>query len=242
MRIRMRGDDELGDFGSRSVRCIVFAQLGFAVGSCLAADDPIGSPKRIPIGMAYAGTAVNTDVFRVSSLVTAGGHQFATYYDPSGSVVVAARADRRAEVGFGDALSAKGNVKDAHNDVVLGVSSDGLLHLSYDHHNQKLHYRVSGKPFDVHSFGNEQSMTGKAEGSVTYPQFVSAPDGTLYFFYRDGASGNGSLCINRYAAAVKHWEIVAQPLIDGQNISNPYWWRPAIASDGARFIWPGAGL
>jgi hypothetical protein len=117
--------------------------------------------------------------------------------------------------------------------VVLGVSSDGRLHLSYDDHAQPLHYRMSKAPFDIRSFGLEQPMTGKTETHVTYPQFVNAPDGTLYYFYRDGASGNGSLCLNRYNAKTQSWEIVAHPLIDGLNRCNPYWWRPSFGPDGS---------
>jgi hypothetical protein len=76
-------------------------------------------------------------------------------------------------------------------------------------------------------------MTGLAEDHVTYPQFISAPDGTLYFFYRDGESGNGTLCLNRYDVASKSWRAIQHPLIDGQNKCNPYWWRPAIGKDGS---------
>lgn len=186
---------------------------------------------RLPLGMAYASTAVNADVFRVSSLASAGGFQFVTYYDPDGNVVVGKRkiGEDRWELAVQDF---KGNVHDAHNDTVLGISSDGLIHLSYDHHGAPLHYRVSRKPYDIHSFSDVIPMTGKTEQHVTYPQFISAPDGTLYFFYRDGSSGNGNLCVNRYNASTKSWKIIAHPLIDGENKCNPYWWRPAIASDG----------
>src|SRR5947199_376888 len=80
-----------------------------------------------------------------------------------------------------------------------------------------LHYRMSDKPYDVHSFGDERPMTGQAEDHVTYPQFVGASDGTLYFFYRDGASGNGTLCLNRYDSAGGKWQAVHHPLVDGEN-------------------------
>jgi hypothetical protein len=186
----------------------------------------------IPIGPAYAGTQINATVFRVNALVTSGEYQFVTYYAPDGSVVVGRRKPPDANWDLAT-LAFKGNVSDAHNVVVIGVSSDGLLHLSYDHHAQPLHYRISQKPLDIRSFGPERPMTGQTEQHVTYPQFVNAPDGTLYYFYRDGASGNGSLCVNRYDAATQSWTIIAHPLIDGLNRCNPYWWRPSFAADGA---------
>ncbi len=208
---------------------ICLACMGAVAGSAGAADTP--AVTRMPLGMAYASDAVNTPVFRVSAVLSAAGHQFATYYAPDGSIVLA-----RREIGSTTwdiaVQSFKGNFKDAHNDVVLGISSDGILHLSYDHHGNPLHYRVSTKPYDIHSLSEPRPMTGKEEEHVTYPQFISAPDGTLYFFYRDGASGNGTLCINRYDVTTKTWQVVAHPLVDGENKCNPYWWRPAIGADG----------
>ncbi len=199
----------------------------------LLADDAASlHMQRIPIGMAFADDAVNTSIFRVNSVISAGNYQFATYYAADGSVVVARRDID--SVKWDIAIEPfKGNVADAHNDVVLGISTDGLVHISYDHHGNPLHYRVSGKPFDIHSFGDTQPMTGQEEEHVTYPQFVTAPDGTLYFFYRDGASGNGTLCLNRYNAESKSWTAVQHPLVDREGKCNPYWWRPSIAADGA---------
>jgi len=194
---------------------------------------PSSSPTvaSIPIGPAYAGTSINATVFRVNAVVTSGEFQFVTYYAADGSVVVGRRktSDRTWDLAT---LAFKGTINDAHNVVIIGVSSDGLLHLSYDDHSQPLHYRVSQKPYDIRSFGPAKPMTGQTEQHVTYPQFVNAPDGTLYYFYRDGASGNGSLCINRYDAKTQSWTIVAHPLIDGLNRCNPYWWRPSFALDG----------
>jgi hypothetical protein len=185
--------------------------------------------------MAFASDAVNTAIFRCNALVTAGQFQFVCYYAPDGSVVVGRReaSDSKWDL---ETMSFKGNVKDAHNVVVLGVSSDGLLHLSYDHHGNKLHYRLSANPYDIHSFGDEQPMTGHLEDHVTYPQFISGSDGTLYFFYRDGASGNGTLGLNRYDSASKKWQTMHHPLIDGENQCNPYWWRPAAGPDGSLHV------
>jgi hypothetical protein len=190
---------------------------------------------RVPIGLAYAGTAVNTCVFRVNAVASAGGFQFVTYYAADGSVVVARRKDNETTWDIAT-QPFNGKISDAHNVVVLGVSSDGLVHLSYDHHANPLHYRVSQKPYDIHSFGPEQPMTSTNEEHVTYPEFISGADGSLYYFYRDGASGNGSLCINRYDAATQKWQSLHHPLIDGENQCNPYPWRPAVGPDGAIHI------
>ncbi|MGN6672521.1 MAG: BNR repeat-containing protein [Thermomicrobiales bacterium] len=188
--------------------------------------------RRLPLGPAYAATGVNTTIFRVGALTSDGARQYATYYDPDGAVVVAAR-DLDGETWDRVTLPAHGKVADAHNGTVLGVSPDGVLHLAYDHHNNPLHYRASQHPGDIHTFGPEQPMTGQLEERVTYPQFVNAPDGTLYFFYRDGRSGNGRLCLNRYDHERQTWLALQHPLIDGLDRCNPYWWRPAFGPDGA---------
>jgi hypothetical protein len=213
------------------------AALLFVFAAIVAAADPTTRPTTepaftiLPIGPAYAGTSINATVFRVNAVVSAGGYQFVTYYAADGSVVIARRKlpDTTWDIAT---QNFKGDLADAHNDVVIGVSRDGLLHLSYDDHGQALHYRISDKPYDIRSFGPERPMTGQTEQRVTYPQFVNAPDGTLYYFYRDGGSGNGSLCLDRYDAAAHAWIVVAHPLIDGQNQCNPYWWRPEFAADG----------
>jgi hypothetical protein len=197
-----------------------------------AADESIPQISRVPIGMAYAGTSINTTIFRVNAVMTVGRAQYVTYYSADGNIVVGKRDLAKTEWDL-QTLSTKGNLADAHNCIVLGVSSDGLLHLCYDQHAQPLHYRVSEKPGDIHSFGDEKPMTGHEEQHVTYPEFVNSPDGTLYFFYRDGASGNGNLCLNRYDPAAKSWIAMAHPLIDGQGKCNPYWWRPAMGEDGS---------
>jgi hypothetical protein len=214
-------------------RCWLAILILIATSASVRAQVP--AIHEIPIGPAYAADGVNGSILRVSSVISAAGHQFTTYYDADGNVVVAERAV--GSTNWDIAVEPfKGHVDDAHNYVALGISSDGLIHISYDHHNNPLHYRVSGKPYDIRSFSDEKPMTGDRERHVTYPEFVAAPDGTLYFFYRDGASGNGSLCLNRYDPRTQSWKIVQHLLIDGENKSNPYPWRPCVGTDGVIHI------
>jgi hypothetical protein len=120
----------------------------------------------------------------------------------------------------------------------MGISSDGCLHITYDHHADPLHYRRSAKPLDPNTFGPLTAMTGQREKRVTYPQFVSLHDGTLLFFYRDGVSGNGDLCINRYDLRNQTWEALQHPAISGAGKCNPYWCRPAVGADGSlQLVW-----
>ena len=183
-----------------------FFILSLAATARIFAADPVAASY--PIGLAYAATAVNADVFRVSSLASAGGFQFVTYYAPDGAVVVGRRTIGQDK--WDQAIqNFKANIHDAHNDVVLGISSDGFVHLSYDHHGAPLHYRVSQKPYDIRSFSAPKPMTGQTESRVTYPQFISAPDGTIHlaWCWRDtgNAATNHDLCYVQSRDHGKTW-------------------------------------
>jgi hypothetical protein len=207
--------------------------LALALAGC-ATEKPVASAPKVveyPIGPAYAATEVNATIFRLQALASDAKYQYATYYDAAGKIVVARRllSGQDWEV---RTLDTTGKVSDAHNDVVLGLGPDGTLHLSYDHHNEPLHYRRTSGTGDWAAFGAPEGMTGKLETRVTYPTFVSAPSGDLWFFYRDGQSGNGRLCIDRYDANTRTWQAVQSPLIEGAGKCSPYWWRPEIGVDG----------
>lgn len=200
-----------------------------ALGGC--AGTP-AAPLMLHIAPGYAATKVNTAIFRHHAIVTHGHRQFATFYDADAHVVVAWR-DLPATTWTIHRTALTGNVRDAHNGISLGVSSDGLLHLSHDHHGHPLRYRRSDVPLDPATFGEPLPMTGKREARVTYPQFVNLADGTLLFLYRDGGSGRGDLCINRYRVESRSWEALQHPLISGEGRCNPYWCRPAVGTDGS---------
>ncbi len=215
----------------------VFSLALFLV-SCASTPESASShalpPPQIrtyPLGLAFAGTEINATIFRLQALASDSRYQYATYYDPSSHIVVARRPldgpnwDMRV-------LSATGNLSDAHDDVVLGLSGDGVRHLSYDHHNQSLHYRIADSTTDWAAFGEPRGMTGTLESRVTYPTFIPGPQGVLYFFYRDGQSGNGRLCLDRYDPSTHAWTTLHAPLLEGAGRSSPYWWRPEVSADG----------
>ncbi len=91
------------------------------------------SGRLVEVGDGYAATSVNTAVFRGSSLATHGDTQYISYYDPDGHVVLGKR-----KLGSDNwtiqKTQYKGNIKDAHNVISLGVDGDGYLHASFDHH------------------------------------------------------------------------------------------------------------
>lgn len=222
----------------RLLTAVVSAVAVWAMAACATlpeheASRPIQSPqiRTYPLGLAYAATEVNATIFRLQALASDGKYQYATYYDPSGHVVVARRPLSGTDWDI-HVLSITGNIHDAHDDVVLGLSGDGVRHLSYDHHDKPLHYQTANGTTAWADFGAPRSMTGTLESRVTYPTFIPGPQGILYFFYRDGQSGNGRLCLNRYDPTTHAWSVVQSPLLEGAGKSSPYWWRPEVSADG----------
>ncbi|MDO8588099.1 MAG: BNR repeat-containing protein, partial [Armatimonadota bacterium] len=210
------------------------------VACCLAALLVLPSAGRkkqqhtriIPIEPGWAATSVNAGVFRHHAIFSFRGRQFVSFYDPDGHVTIAFR-DLPSEKWTVHHTDWTGNVRDAHNMISMGVSTDGLLHISYDLHCVPLRYRRSAKPLDPTTFGPMIPMTGLVEKRVTCPQFVNLADGTLLFLYRDGVSGSGDLYINRYDVEKQVWQPLQHPLIASAGRYNPYWCRPAVGSDGS---------
>jgi hypothetical protein len=216
----------------RSPRFLVPVILSAFLGACTSGLHRRLETRILPVAPGYAATKVNTAIFRHHAIVSHGQRQFVTFYDPQGNVTIAWR-DLPSQEWALHHTDWKGHVQDAHNAISLGVSADGRLHISYDHHGGPLRYRRSDKPLDPTTFGALVPMTSRKENRVTYPQFVNLRDGTLLFFYRDGASGNGDLCVNRYRVEDRTWEPVHHPVISGAGQFNPYWCRPAVGTDGS---------
>lgn len=179
------------------------------------------STKLVKIGEGYAATSVNTAVFRGSSIATHGDIQYAAYYDPDGFVTLAKRYIG-SEQWTVKKTQYKGNIKDAHNVISIGVDGDGYLHVAFDHHGLPLHYTVSNSPGSL-ELGALRKMIGIDENDVTYPEFYTMPDGDMIFAYRSGESGRGNLVINRYSTNEKKWSRIHDVLIDGEDKRNAYW-------------------
>lgn len=175
----------------------------------------------VPVGgTGWARSSVNAVIFRGSSIVTHKKTQYVAYYDADSHVVLAKRTlgttvweTRRTQY--------TGDVKDAHNAISIGVDGNGVLHMSWDHHGQPLHYVRATKPGSL-ELTAPLTMTGDLETKVTYPQFFSLPNGDLLFLYREGSSGDGDAMLNHYDLKTGTWKTVAHPLIDGQGKRNAY--------------------
>lgn len=204
---------KLGHFASFLLP--VFALLIGTLSCSTVTDTSIST-----LGEGWARNSINTVIFRKNALTSDSEHQYAAYYNPDGFVVLAKR-----KIGSSDWKTYKtqyqGNVRDAHNSISIELNGAGYLHVAWDHHNTKLRYAKTLDPSGL-ELGPEVAMIGTEENVVSYPEFYRAND-ELFFFYRDGGSGNGNLVINKYEAATGQWQRLQTNLIDGEGQRNAYW-------------------
>ncbi|ACU38771.1 BNR repeat-containing protein [Actinosynnema pretiosum subsp. pretiosum] len=169
-----------------------------APGAALLSDTEL-DPAAL-YSVTYEGL-VNTNSFQQDAILTAHGHQYAAWYTSSREAVVARRAlggPWRTAV-----LPHRLTADDSHNAISLGVSrATGALHVAMDCHNTRLHHtesvpgltaRPGNYEWSAGLFGPVRRTLGGLElGPMTYPAFLTAPDGALQFSYRTGCSGDGA--------------------------------------------------
>lgn len=212
---------------------IVFALSTFTTVG--ASESPRLRISTIPVGEGYCRTSVNAASFRVSPLTSNDSVQYISYYDPEGYVTI---GKRHLDSDKWDLhrTQYKGNVKDAHNVISIGLDGEGRLHASFDHHGDTLRYCRAVAPGSL-ELGPLESMTGRGENDVTYPEFYTLPGGDMLFAYRSGASGRGNLVINRYDLKTGKWNRVHDVVIDGEGERNAYWQMFADPSGTIHLSW-----
>ena len=193
--------------------------------------------REFRLGEGYAATSVNAAVFRAASVTSDSQYQFAAWYAPDGTVMVA-RRELAPESGWVvQATDLTGNCADAHNVISLGLDGAGYLHVSWAQHGVPLRYARSRTPYRADFEVTGQMVDADLERHVTYPEFRRFSDGDLLFAYRDGSSGNGDLVLNRYDVQQGRWERIQSKLIDGQRQRNAYWQMYMDAQDVIHLSW-----
>lgn len=203
------------------IACTAMA-MALATPAYPASSLPGKDVRLVKAGDAYSRTSVNTAVFRGSSVISHGDSQYISYYDRDGYVVLGKRdiSDKEWQL---HRTQYKGKISDAHNVISIGVDGDGFLHVSFDHHGNRLRYARSVAPGSLILGEMSPMLGGDDENDVTYPEFYSMPGGDLIFAYRSGRSGQGNLVLNRYSVKKKEWSRLHDVLIDGEGKRNAYW-------------------
>ncbi|MHC4474324.1 MAG: BNR repeat-containing protein [Planctomycetota bacterium] len=203
--------------------CILLVMATVPVASQAKVQDVPNSaaqPHIVPVAKGWAKNSVNATIFRVNALTTHGNTQYIAFYDQDSHVVLAKR--KLASIDWQiHKTKYKGNTKDAHNGICIGLDGSGTLHMSWDHHCDPLNYCRAVAPGSL-ELTERLPMTGQNEQKVTYPEFHNLPNGDLLFLYRDGSSGNGNTMLNRYHVKSGKWSAVQHPLINGQGQCNAY--------------------
>ncbi|MEQ8616592.1 MAG: BNR repeat-containing protein [Lacipirellulaceae bacterium] len=179
----------------------------------------------LPTGGNFA-TTINGQPYQQEALITHGGYQYAAWYhnSPTNEDIYLSRRDLTGttwetfDTGFGldngDGTASSPNREwDSHNVIGLGISGDGRIHLSFDHHVDSLRYvttnagAATGGTWNSSILNAERdslNVGGSTIPRVTYPRFANVGD-DLVLTYRDYGSGNGDHRIADYNSATGQW-------------------------------------
>ena len=196
---------------------------------------PVTDGKFITDEGGYAGSAINSIAFAQDNLITIGNQQFIAYYRRhatqagnagNNTVIIGRRNLGETRWEMFPTTFTSFNINDTHNVISSAIDGDGFLHMSWGMHAHSLLYAKSNAPvtgsapIQMTSLGTA-GMTGQ-EDRVTYPKFLTLPDGDVLFLFREGGSGNGDWFLDRYDTANDTWSPVhangsgvAQPLFKG---------------------------
>lgn len=182
--------------------------------------------KSIEISKVWSGHPVGF------CLLTTKTRQFVAFYDDQRRLTVVGR-DLGSDTWRERKILDTSVGWDSHNYVTMAEDADGHVHLSGNMHCVPLIYYRTETPGDASSFVRVKSMVGSNEKRCTYPRFMTGPNGTLVFHYRDGHSGNGNEIYNVYDHVTRTWKrMLDKPLTDGQGKVNAYAHGPKLGPDG----------
>lgn len=173
---------------------------------------------------------LNGLAFQQHALTTFGDYQYVAFYKTASGYgkhnVNLGR--RRIAPSFGDwqyfaFTDYVQTTLDEHNTISMGISGDGKIHLSFDHHDVPLNYRVSTtgiaktipSSWSANAFSAVQHSLPGSIGPwtpLTYPRFERTENGDLLMEFRIGQSGAGDSWIHRYSSTSGQWSQVGKYL------------------------------
>lgn len=210
---------------------ILFASLSSALSITATSytnitNDPQGSVR------------LNGLSFQQNPLVTFGDYQYVAFYATAGSdsnygkhYVNLGRRRINPSVGSWQYLAFTDYTQttlDEHNTISLGISGDGFIHLSYDHHDVPLNYRVSKtaiaktipQTWTASDFGATRHDLPGASGPwtpLTYPRFERLESGDMIMEFRIGQSGAGDSWLHLYSSTTRTWTTIGKYLQGDDN-------------------------
>ncbi|PZQ10766.1 MAG: hypothetical protein DI565_19500 [Ancylobacter novellus] len=186
------------------------------------------------LGPAWAGSSVNTSIYRQDGVATVDGLQVGAFYDEDGRPTFFKRDALNARVEL-RRLEEPSEPWDGHRSISLGIDADGRIHAAYGAHGDALRYVRGGKGLDLATIAPaELGPTDRP----TYPMFVrhGPGNGELALFYRRGGASNGDIMLKRFDRSKERWRDGGRPLLEGtasSRPSGPYLNRLLTTADGA---------
>lgn len=179
----------------------------------------------------------NYTSFLDKALWTYNGNQYCIFVEASGKVIIGKKTIAATAWTLYDTGKTT-TTSDSHYVAVLGISSDGYIHIVWDVRNSTLNYARSNNVEDPSAFTN-QSMSGSDEGSINYPRFFIA-NNMLFFSWRSGTSSLGHQYLNQYSNVPQTWSALQHKFVDGGGAASAYVDNFAVDSLGrihTSFMW-----
>lgn len=196
--------------------------------AALLRDSTLSANARLFATSAPYGRAINGIAYQSQILMSFDGYQYTAWYDHTTlTVFLARRALGESAPGAWETINTgstfvNGASGDAHNVITLGICPvDGTLHMAWDLHGHTLRYRrsIAGlcttnkAAWGAGMLNAEQNWlvaSGQSVPVVTYPLFITAPDGKLIFQWRYGSSGDGDNFLSVYNGSTGTWNTPVQ--------------------------------
>ena len=227
---------------------------GQASGGSSSGGTTPGITKDSEVLLTNAGLAIvsyggflNGESFQQDGIVSYKGYQYAAFWNSSRHVVMARRALPSGAWSTFEFTDYSLSADDAHNTISIGICpGDGTLHLSFDHHSNNLHYRksvagiVTNPATATWAASSFSAVTSNLVGSttvtlVTYPRFVTEPDGNkMLFEARIGTSGSGDEYLWEYDGATHAWTSLGMYVYGTGDSINAYPHGLSYTRGGAR--------
>jgi hypothetical protein len=227
---------------------------GQASGGSSSGGTTPGITKDSEVLLTNAGLAIvsyggflNGESFQQDGIVSHSGYQYAAFWNSSRHVVMARRALPSGAWSTFEFTDYSLSADDAHNTISIGICpGDGTLHLSFDHHSNNLHYRksvagiVTNPATATWAASSFSAVTSNLVGSttvtlVTYPRFVTEPDGNkMLFEARIGTSGSGDEYLWEYDGATHAWTSLGMYVYGTGDSINAYPHGLSYTRGGAR--------
>jgi hypothetical protein len=161
-------------------------------------------------------------------LLTREGHQYVAYFDHDRFLTVAQRELDSNQWKYHRFPVQMGWQTGSHAKLSLALDRQGYIHITCYRRGlleeppippRPIYYR-SADPQSIDAF--EQLYMVSEDERTDYPTFINV-DGTIYFSFRDGGSGQGDQHFYRYDDDQRQWErVLDTPLIDGRGERSAY--------------------